>query len=297
MPEQDGRVIIVTGGNSGLGYESVKAFALKGAGVVSACRSVTDGKKAKKEIQDIFPEVQIEVMELDLADLESVRKFAGRFRKKYKRLDILMNNAGIMTTPYFHTKDGLEGQNGTNYFGHFALTGHLMDLLKDTPGSRVVNVSSNAHKFGKMNWENLLFKNGEGYTPMRAYARSKLANLLFTYELQRRFIDNFIDCNALAAHPGSSHTNLTRYMEKMWWYRFARPVVARITQDQSMGALPQIRAAADPNAIGGEYYGPDGFMELKGFPVAVSPDKAAGNRPDAKTLWKVSEEITGIKYL
>ena len=185
IPELTGKVIIVTGGNSGLGYESVKAFAEKGAEVIMASRSLEKGSTAKKEIGNV--KGNITVMQLDLMDFASISSFVKVFKEKYNRLDILLNNAGIMMTPYSLTKDGLEAQNGTNHFGHFALTGQLLDLIIQTPASRVVNVSSNGHKTGKMDFDNLLFEDGQDYTPMKSYARSKLANLLFTYELQRKF--------------------------------------------------------------------------------------------------------------
>ena len=210
MPDLTGKVIIVTGGNSGLGYESVKAIAGKGAEVIPTSRSSEKGETARAEILKSNPGGKIVVMELDLMEFASIKKFANSFKEKYDKLDILLNNAGIMTTPYFLTKDGLEAQNGTNHFGHFALTGQLLDLIKKTPGSRVVNVSSNAHKYGKMDFDNFLFENGDGYTPMKSYARSKLANLLFTYELQRAFIANDIESISAAAHPGASRTNLGR---------------------------------------------------------------------------------------
>ncbi|HDR52125.1 MAG TPA: SDR family NAD(P)-dependent oxidoreductase, partial [Mariniphaga anaerophila] len=204
IPDLNGKVIIVTGGNSGLGFESVKTFAGKGAEVILASRSKENGEKAKTEILEKVPDGKIEVAQLDLADLESVRRFVKNFQQKHSRLDVLLNNAGIMTTPYFTTKDGFEGQVGTNHLGHFALTGLLLPVLKKTPKSRVVNVSSMAHKQGKMDFNNLLFENGKGYSPMKSYGRSKLANLLFTYELQRFFESNNIDSISVAAHPGVS---------------------------------------------------------------------------------------------
>jgi len=185
-----GKVIIVTGGNSGLGYESVKEFAGKGADVVLASRRVDRGERAKKKIGQV--KGNIVVMKLALEDFNSIKCFSENFKERYGRLDALLNNSGIMTTPYFLTKEGLEGQTGTNHFDHFALTGRLMDLIISTPGSGVVNVSSAAHRIGKMNFDNLLFENGKGYFPMKAYASSKLMNLLFTHELQRFFEKNDI---------------------------------------------------------------------------------------------------------
>lgn len=295
MPDLPGKVIIVTGGNSGLGYESVKAFAEKGAQVILASRSADRGEEARASILGDVPKGKIEVMTLDMADLSSVKAFSQEFKKKHDRLDVLMNNAGIMTTPYFRTRDGFEGQMGTNHIGHFALTAHLMDLLKRTKGARVVNVSSNAHKAGTMDFDNLLFEEGKGYSPMKAYGRSKLSNLLFTYELQRWFDKNGIEAIAVAAHPGFSETNLVRYIDKKVAYRIFKPLVSLMAQSAAMGALPQIRAAVDPEVTGGEYYGPSGMGEMKGYPVRVKSNGKTHDREDARRLWEVSEELTGVK--
>ncbi len=241
IPDLKGKVIIVTGGNSGLGFESVKAFAKKGADVILASRSLEKGNLARTEIVNEYPDSRIEVMELDLGDLESVRNFADKFSKKYKKLDILLNNAGIMMTPYLKTKDGFEGQLGTNHLGHFALTGLLLDKILNSPGSRVINVSSMAHKSGKMDFNNLQFENGKGYSPMKSYGRSKLSNLLFIYELQRRLESSNHSSIAIAAHPGVATTNLSRYLENKLFYKLLYPVFKNISQDQAMGALPQIK--------------------------------------------------------
>lgn len=295
IPDLSGKVIIVTGSNSGLGYESAKAFAEKGAEVIMAGRSAERGEEARASILKDFPEARIDVMILDMVDLGSVKAFSLEFKKKYDRLDVLMNNAGIMTTPYFRTKDGFEGQMGTNHLGHFALTAHLIDLLKKTKGARVVNVSSNAHKAGKMDFDNLLFEEGKGYSPMKAYGRSKLSNLLFTYELQRWFDENGIEAIAVAAHPGFSETNLVRYIDKKLAYRIFKPLVSFMAQSAAMGALPQIRAAVDPGVIGGEYYGPSGMGEMKGYPVRVRSNGKTHDREAARKLLVVSEELTGVK--
>ena len=296
MPDLKGKVMVVTGGNSGIGFESVKAFARKGAEVVLASRSTEKGELAKKEILQTVSEGNIQVMQLELDDLESVKSFAAEFRKHYQRLDVLLNNAGIMMSPYFKTKDGFEGQFGTNHLGHFALTGLLMETLMKTKGSRIVNVSSGAHKRGEMDFENLQFEDGREYSPMKAYGRSKLANLLFTYELQRKLESAQRQTIAVAAHPGVARTNLGRYMEGKMMYKLFYPVFKWISQDQAMGALPQIRASVDPNVKGGEYYGPDGRSEMKGFPVLVQSNEASHNLGDATRLWEVSEKLTGVKF-
>jgi len=296
MPDLSGKIIIVTGGNSGLGFESVKAFTMKGAGVVLASRSEDKGEQARLEILKEFPGGKITVMQLDLGDLESVRRFAAEFKNKHRKLDVLLNNAGIMMTPYFKTKDGFEGQLGTNHLGHFALTGLLMDMLLKTPGSRIVNVSSGAHKRGDMNFENLQFEDGRNYSPSRAYGRSKLSNLLFTYELQRRLESAGKDTIAVAAHPGFALTNLMRYLEKNWLVRILFPMFGWMAQDQAKGALPQIRASVGPRVKGGEYYGPDGKREMKGYPVLVQSSEASHNPGDAAELWEVSEKLTGVEF-
>jgi NAD(P)-dependent dehydrogenase (short-subunit alcohol dehydrogenase family) len=294
IPVLSGKVIVVTGGNSGLGYESVKAFAEAGAEVILASRDAVKGEKAGKDIGET--KGKIAVMQLDLACLDSIKSFADAFKSRHKKLDVLLNNAGIMFSPYFLTKDGFEGQMGTNHLGHFALTRHLLDFIVNTPGSRVVNVSSNAHKWGKIDFDNFLFENGRDYSPIKSYSRSKLANLLYTYELQKWFERKNINSIAVAAHPGSSSTNLVRYVDDKMLFKTFKSLLMLMTQNQSQGALPQIRAAVDPQVKGGSYYGPDGFGEFKGYPVVVSSNKASHNEKDAKKLWDISEKLTGLTY-
>jgi NAD(P)-dependent dehydrogenase (short-subunit alcohol dehydrogenase family) len=294
IPDLKGKVIIVTGGNSGLGYESVKAFAAKGADVVLASRSVEKGDIARKNIEKSHPAGNIVTMQLDLADFTSIKNFAKAFKQNYAKLDVLLNNAGIMTTPYHLTKDGLEAQNGVNHFGHFLLTGLLFDLIKSTPGARIVNVSSNAHKQGKMDFDNFLFENGKGYSPIKSYGRSKLSNLLFTLELQSRLELSGIEAIAVSAHPGVAETNLAQHLEDKWWFKLLLPIFSLMAQSQEQGALPQIRASTDPNVIGGQYYGP--HRGMKGDPVVVESNAASHNKEDAKRLWEVSKKLTGFHY-
>jgi NAD(P)-dependent dehydrogenase (short-subunit alcohol dehydrogenase family) len=296
MPDLSGKVIVVTGANCGLGYEAAKEFARKGARTVLACRSVDKAQAALDQIKQEIPRAQVETMQLDLASLASVREFAETFRARYDRLDILVNNAGIMWVPYQKTEDGFESQFGTNHLGHFALTGLLMDLLLTTPDARVVNVSSVGHRSGTMDFDNLMFEDGQGYGRHRAYGRSKLANLLFTYELQRRFQALDADVIATAAHPGGASTNLARNIEHLWYFRVLMPLLERMMQGADMGALPTLRAAVDPAASGGEYYGPGGFMEQTGNPVLVQSSEDSHNEADARHLWEASEQLTGIRY-
>ena len=296
IPDLRGKTIIVTGGNSGLGYASVKAFAGKGATVVLACRDLTKGEKAKAEIMLTKPVGEIVVMKLDLMDLSSVRDFAKSFMSNYSRLDVLMNNAGIMATPHWLTKDGFEAQLGTNHLGHFALTGMLIDLIKTTPNARVVNVSSLAHRSGQMDFNDLMFDHGREYKPFKAYGQSKLANLLFTHELQRFFEAHKINSIAVAAHPGGSNTRLASHLESNWFLRLIAPIARGAMQSADKGALGQIRASVDSRVKGGEYYGPKGINEVFGYPVLVESTSASHNREDAKKLWELSEQLTGVYF-
>lgn len=296
IPDLTGKVMIVTGANIGLGFETAKEFARKGAQTVMACRNMDKAQTARESILSEIPQAQAEIMQLDLSSLASVHQFADAFKAKYERLDVLANNAGIMMTPYGSTKDGFEQQFGTNHLGHFALTGLLLDTLLATPGARVVNVSSSGHRMGVMDFDDLMFAGGKGYTGRSGYGRSKLANILFTYELQRRFEAAGVDAMALAAHPGGSNTNLDQYLRDKWYFNLARPLAGVVMQSAAMGALPTIRAAVDPNARGGEYYGPGGMMEMRGYPVLVRSNDASHNLADARQLWQVSEALTGVTF-
>jgi NAD(P)-dependent dehydrogenase (short-subunit alcohol dehydrogenase family) len=293
IPDLGGKVIIVTGANSGTGYEAARQFARKGARTILACRSMDKAQAAAAHIQAEIPKALVDVMLLDLSNLQSVREFAEVFKAKYDRLDVLVNNAGIMMVPYGVTQDGFERQFGTNHLGHFALTCLLLDLIEITPGARVVNVSSLAHHSGEMDFDNLMFEGGLGYERQAAYGRSKLANLLFTYELERRFDKYGLDAMAVAAHPGISNTNLADHIPGV---KILKPILGGILQSAAMGALPIIRAAVDTDANGGQYYGPDGKNERGGFPVVVSSSEASHNQADAQKLWEVSEELTGITF-
>ena len=297
MPDLIGKTVIVTGANSGIGYEATREFSRNGADVIVASRDPIKANLAIQKISEEIPEAKLKFIELDLARLESIRKFTDEFKSAYAKLDILLNNAGIMMVPYGKTEDGFERTMGTNHLGHFALTGLLMDRLSRSPGARVVNVASNAHYAGEMDFDNLLFENGIDYSPMKAYGRSKLANLLFTYELQRGFLSAGIDVMALAAHPGISATELANHLffDKISW--LIQPAMKLIYQSAAMGALPSLRAAVDPDARGGQYYGPDGKGEKSGYPVVVSSNEASHDLQDAEKLWHISEQLTGISYL
>jgi NAD(P)-dependent dehydrogenase (short-subunit alcohol dehydrogenase family) len=289
IPEQDGRVAIVTGANSGIGYETTRALAHKGAAVVMACRSEKKGANAAQRIRDEHPQGLVEVMILDLANLAAVHRFASDFREKHDHLDILINNAGVMRPPQRQeTTDGFELQFGTNHLGHFALTGLLLGLMVHTAGSRMVVVSSLAHRAGRIQFDDL--QSQRSYSATAAYAQSKLANLLFAYELQRRLEAAGSQSLVTAAHPGWTGTNLQRNYTLIRWLN---PVLA---QRPEKGARPVLYAAAAPSVQGGDYYGPDGLMELGGGPTRVHSSDRANDRDVAARLWAVSEALTGVEY-
>ena len=287
LPDQQGRTVVITGANSGLGAVTARELSARGARVVLACRDTSKGDEVASELTGA------EVVHLDLASMTSVREAAEEIRERHERIDLLINNAGLMMTPHGRTEDGFELQVGTNHLGHFALTGLLLDRLHATPGSRVVTVSSLAHRFGAgvMDFDNL---NAErGYDPMGAYARSKLANLLFTHELQRRLAEAGAQTIALTAHPGLSRTSLARYLPLP-----VRPFIAAGTwvtgQSAAKGALPTLRAATDPSAVGGDFFGPRGIGETRGRPVTVGSTRGARDPEAMRRLWEMSEELTGV---
>ena len=289
IPDLTEKVMIVTGANSGIGLETAREFARHGAHTIMACRSLNKAQTALNQIQAEIPNAPVEVMELDLADLNSVQQFVESFKAKYDRLDVLVNNAGIMMPPYSKTMQGFETQFGVNHLGHFALTGLLLNLLLETPHSRVVTVSSGVHRFGQIDFDDLQWER-KAYNSQRAYGQSKLANLLFTYELQRRLSAAGQDTIAVAAHPGWTATNLQQHSTL---YSFFNPLFA---QSPAMGALPTIRAAVDPRVQGSQYFGPGGFMEIRGYPVPVESNDASHNLTVARQLWEVSTQLTGVSF-
>jgi NAD(P)-dependent dehydrogenase (short-subunit alcohol dehydrogenase family) len=297
IPDLSGKNIVITGANSGIGFETTREIARKGGQVILASRNPIKAERAIQNIREGNPGAKLKFIELNLASLDSIKAFARQFNSTYDRLDILLNNAGIMLVPFGTTADGFERTIGTNHLGHFALTGLLLDKLSATPGARVVNVASNAHYAGEMDFTNLLFENGQGYSPMKAYGRSKLANLLFTYELQRRFVSSKLDVIALAAHPGIAATELANHLFFNLISWLIQPAMKLIFQSPAMGALPSLRAAVDPDARGGQYYGPNGAGERSGYPVLVDSNEASKNEKDARRLWEISEELTGVRYL
>jgi NAD(P)-dependent dehydrogenase (short-subunit alcohol dehydrogenase family) len=292
IPDQSGRVAIVTGSNTGLGFETARHLAAKGAHVVVACRSPDKGAAAVARILEHTPDASIETLALDLSSLASVRAFADAFQAKHSRLDLLLNNAGIMMVPYGLTEDGFERQLGVNHLGHFALTLDLAALLQATEGSRVVNVASLAHNWGDVLVDDLHYQHGRGYSPREAYGQSKLSNLLFTTALDARLKGT----RALAAHPGIAMTDLMREYEDKFYWPVAKPVMGLFLQSADMGAWPTLRAAVDPDAPGGAYFGPDGFRELGGAPIEVGRSKRAQDADLAERFWTASEHATGRSW-
>jgi NAD(P)-dependent dehydrogenase (short-subunit alcohol dehydrogenase family) len=299
IPDQSGRIALVTGANSGIGLVAARELAGAGAAVKLACRDTAKGDVAAAAIRDGFPAAEVEVLEVDLADLGSVRELASGIG--VERLDLLVNNAGVMASPRRETADGFELQLGTNHLGHFALTGLLLDKLKASPGARVVTVSSGAHRIGRINFDNL--QGERRYMRWNAYGQSKLANLLFAFELNRRAEAAGLALRSMAAHPGYAATNLqssgpgigggiTAVLNKT-----VMAVSNRlIAQSSEMGALPTLYAATFPDLPGGSYIGPDGLLEQRGHPKPVGSSAAARDPKAARRLWEVSEELTGVEF-
>jgi NAD(P)-dependent dehydrogenase (short-subunit alcohol dehydrogenase family) len=292
VPDQAGRVAIVTGANTGIGFETATVLANKDAHVVLAVRDLDKGKQAAARIRATSPSADFSVQELDLASLASVRAAAAEIKVANPRIDLLINNAGVMFTPEGVTPDGVEFQFGTNHLGHFALSGLLLDVMLPVGGSRVVTVSSLGHRVrGSTNFEHVQ----RPYDRMAAYGRSKLANLLFTYELQRRLSARDTSTLAVAAHPCNSRTELFR--NSPGWLRVGAKLLAPlVSQSPKMGALPTLRAATDPSVSGGQYYGPGGLAEQRGHPKLVHSSPESHDEGLQLKLWKVSEELTGVSY-
>ncbi len=290
IPLQEEKVAIITGANSGIGFETALALAKKRMTVVLACRNSEKGQKTKNDILESFAEARLEVMQVDISSLNYVKQFSAEYLKKFDRLDLLINNAGIMMSPYKVTEDGFENQFATNYIGHYALTGHLMPLLLKTDKARIITLSSLSYKWSEIQFDDLHFE--EGYNKRKAYGQSKRACLIFAYELHRRLSKIETNTISIAAHPGLSNTNLDRYFPKL-----IRPLGALFLQKQSKGALPVLYAALENSIKGGEYIGPGGFQEMRGAPTVVDSDEYSKNIEIATRLWNVTEKMTRVKYL
>ena len=292
IPDQHGRVAVVTGANSGLGLVTARELARAGAQVIMACRNTEKGQQAAEEIRAAVPDADVRVEALDLADLASVTAFSERLEPA--QLDLLINNAGLMAPPRRLTKDGFESQFGTNHLGHFALTGQLLGRLLAAPEPRVVTLSSQAHRTGTIHLSDL--QGERRYVRWLAYGQSKLANLMFCFELQRRASDSRTALRSMAAHPGYSRTNLQFAAPP--WYEQALMRVTNLVIGQSAdkGALPSLYAATVPDLPGGTYVGPDGFMEQGGYPKVVTGARKAYDQEMWRRLWEASEELTGVRY-
>jgi NAD(P)-dependent dehydrogenase (short-subunit alcohol dehydrogenase family) len=298
IPDQHGRLAVITGANSGLGFHTSRALAAKGAQVVMACRNLEKGQAAADLIRKDNPGASLEVMALDLAKLASVQAFATAFKQTHSKLDLLINNAGVMALPHRKTADGVELQFGTNHLGHFTLTGLLMDLLLAAGLSRVVTVSSGLHTSGKIQFDDL--NSEKSYSKWGAYSQSKLANLLFAYELQRRLERTGCQTISLAAHPGYAATNLQAAGPDMEgnalqgvMMKFGNRLFA---QPASMGALPSLYAATAAGVRGCDYIGPGGFMALRGYPQKARSSSLSYDPQVSEKLWSISEQMTGVKY-
>ena len=291
VPNQTGRVAVVTGANSGLGLVVARELARRGALVVLACRNMEKGRSALAEVAAVATGPEPELEELDLASLDSVRSFAARFEAAHDGLDLLINNAGVMASPRRHTADGFELHLGTNHFGHFTLTNLLLPLMEGREDARVVTLSSNAHKTVRgLAFDNL---NGERrYFRWNAYGQSKLANLMFALELDRRLRAEGSTVKSLAAHPGYAVTNLQAAAAPTVDRLVMKVTNAAVGQSAEMGALPVLYAATEPGLAGGAYVGPDGIAEQRGHPKIVSPNRTARDEQAARRLWEVSEEVT-----
>ncbi|MGY4710773.1 SDR family NAD(P)-dependent oxidoreductase [Mycolicibacterium sp. CBM1] len=295
VPDQHGRVAIVTGSNTGLGFDTARVLAERGARVVMAVRDTAKGDAAAAHIRSTAPGADVAVHKLDLGSLASVREAAAELGSTYPRVDLLINNAGVMYPPKQTTADGFELQFGTNHLGHFALTGLLLNNLLPVDGSRVVVVASIAHTIrAKIDFDDLQWERRR-YERVASYGQSKLANLMFAYELQRRLAAANAKTIAVAAHPGVSNTELIRHVPGSS-LPGVKLLAGLVLNSPELGALPTLRAATDPAVVGGQYYGPDGFREIRGYPKLVSSSSQSHDRNVQQRLWAVSEELTGVSY-
>ena len=310
MPDQSGRVAVITGANTGIGFDTARVLLQRGARVVLACRDLDRARVAAERMTAAADTpgtepatARVEVARLDLASLDSIRQAADELLSRHARINLLINNAGVMNTPYGTTRDGFELQFGTNHLGHFALTGLLLERLCQSRGSRIVTVNSLNHRQGTINFDDL--QSTRKYRRETAYSQSKLANLMFTFELQRRLAQaqaltqaassDGDSTSALAAHPGFAGTELNRSLSAVTRAVY-RPLILLLGQDSRMGALPTLRAAADPAARGGDYYGPGGRFQAKGYPVHVETIDSARDSEAQQRLWRESERLTGVAY-
>ena len=290
VSSQFGKVAIVTGANSGIGFEVTLGLVKKDFEVIMACRNMQKAEEAKVKILKIHPKAKVNPMNIDTSSLDEVKKFANLFLKKYNKLNLLVNNADIMMSPYKITEDGFENQFATNYIGHFALTGLLLPILTNTKDSRIISLSSLSYKWSEILFDDFHF--GKGYRKTKAYGQSKRACLMFAFELQRRLSAAGFETISVAAHPGLSKTNLDQYYPAL-----IRPFGNLFLQPGAKGALPILYAALDKDLKGGEFIGPDGFQQMRGFPKIIDADEYSNNKEVAKRLWNETEKMTNVFYL
>lgn len=294
IPDQTGRTFVITGASSGLGFEATRALLRKGATVIAGCRNLAKGRA----LADLGGSGIVELRRLELSDLDSVATFADEVSQAHDHIDVLINNAGVMAIPKALSPTGIEMQFAVNHLGHFALTGRLLPSLLAAPSARVVTVSSTAHRLGSMDLDDLSAE--RSYQRWRAYGRSKLANLLFTYELQRRFAKAEVAAIAVAAHPGFAATDLqvahARAKGRRLEEQASRLMNRVMAQSAAAGALPELYAATDPAVRGGQFFGPDRLFETRGHPTVVQPNSAARSTTDAARLWRESVQLTGVDY-
>jgi NAD(P)-dependent dehydrogenase (short-subunit alcohol dehydrogenase family) len=290
VPVQSGKVAIVTGANSGIGYEVTLGLIKKEFEVVMACRNLVKGEEAKKKILQRYPSAKINLMRVDTSSLKEVKAFANHYQAQYQHLHLLINNAGIMMSPNQVSEDGFENQLATNYIGHFALTGFLLPTLTNTLGSRIISLSSLSFKWSEILFDDFHFK--KGYSKTKAYGQSKRACLMFAFELQRRLAAGGYDTQSIAAHPGLSKTNLDQYYPAL-----IRPLGNLFLQPAAKGALPILFAALDKYLKGGEFVGPNGFQQMRGYPTIVEADDYSNDIEIAKRLWDESEKMANVFYL
>ncbi|MEO0375860.1 MAG: oxidoreductase [Cyanobacteria bacterium P01_A01_bin.17] len=292
VSSQKGRIAIATGANTGIGYETALGLAQTGMKVIMACRNLDKAEQAKKSILAKVPDADLDIIELDLSKLSSVRMFADTYRQQFSHLDLLINNAGIMIPPYTKTEDGFESQMGVNHLGHFLLTALLLDLMPDTPEVRVVSLSSNAHKLGKINFDDL--QSERNYSRFGAYAQSKLACLMFANELSRKLVTADRKTLSVCAHPGGSDTELSRHMSAGTVTLLKLSGLGLITHSPADAALPTLCAALATDVSGGDYFGPQGFLEMSGKPGKVAQSNSAQDQDVTQQLWETSKDLTGV---
>lgn len=302
VPNLQDKVVVITGANRGIGFEAATIFAQHKATVIIACRDIEKGQQAVEKLRGKNPSASIQLMKLDLASLKSIKDFVQEFTHKYSRIDILVNNAGVMMTPQIKTQDGFDLQFGINHLGHFALTSLLFDILKKTKGSRIVTMSSTVHATGKIYFEDVNWTKRKDFTPYKAYEQSKLANIMFAYELDREIKQHNLDMMSIAVHPGFAKTNLQATGLKMGkgiqtrLFRLAFFIAGFFAQSAKMGCLPIIMASTSDQVTGGEYIGPNKFGQNRGYPEKVTSSELSHNAEIATKLWNISETLTGTQF-